>query len=245
MTVRNRILLTISIGACVFFIFAAIWYYTDRPSHIIPYSYKYVQNGTLYFTNGTQIPVESIWKIAFNFSTNDVFSAGTEVTVNAIARVEDSFPHANATILFPSAFPKVKQYYDGHAGISEMPLAPDPADNHRFTGETTIIWRDAGAKCVVIRDDSTVPQSEVPANCLSHIEPVFVLPPEELKLAYESDKRIGFITFIGVAIAALGIGSYFSYKSPTDSGTTIVTSEGKQDKPKQSNSRGNRRQRQQ
>lgn len=214
---KSHIPFVISIIALIIFIFAGILYYNDRPAHIVPYSYKYVQEGTAVFSNGTKVPITSTWRIAFNFTTTDVFSAGTKIAADAVVKVDDAFPHTNARILFPSGFPEKIEYFEGHALPAEMPLVPDPLVKNKFKGTTTLIWRDAGEKCIVIKDDLTVPNEELPVNCIAPIEPVLVLPSEEAKLNFEATKQAGLFTLIGSGVASVGAGSYISFRKTASS----------------------------
>ncbi len=145
------------------------------------------------------------WDIAMNFTTNDVFSAGSKLHVQIIAwpSPADSYVHKNVTVGFLTAIPDKPTYVRGSVGNIFIPINYSDTRGW-YEGSGDIIYQSEGPKCIRIVDPVIEPANETkaalirfPAECPIddpvhniHFPPIINVSPIDVKYQFYANRAL-------------------------------------------------------
>lgn len=216
---KAKIVLIVSFSLVAILVIAAAINYWYRPSETKPKSYRYVNNITAIdiATNQTEY-IESVWDVALNFTTNDVFAVGSKINVNVIARPQDHYHHQGSSLSFSHAVNWETQYYQGHAVAADIPFVQDPIDPQKFSGSGIVKFIDEGPDCIIIKEQTVVHQDKL--FCPNGFDPIITIASEDSRLQFENNKTtISLGLFIG-AISSAAFGVITNHLLPTKSNSS-------------------------
>jgi hypothetical protein len=147
------------------------------------------------------------WDIAYNFTTNDVFSALNPITVDVIVHIDTVSPLSmpNATlpsvvyIYFPDAIPIHPQYTQYGELISQQWTIPLKLDR-TYRNSTTILFGQEGQTCAIL---TTNPLPYVGACNLNVNAPILTISSAQALYQYQTTRITVTLTYVVVAFTVI------------------------------------------
>ncbi len=189
-----------------FFIGIGIWdYYVHRDSIVYSATTDLSNRVSDRDMSGQIVNLTSTWDIASNWTSSDVFSAQTWLTVDIIAKPTDNLVHNRVvTMFFPGAITEKLEYQDGHLISAQTPLTETLTGSRTYTGEIRIKYQSEGDKCFILVEPAEKMPTRFP-GCPANFEPVIHISSADSKFQYETNKVNTFILWLGVGFSVASV----------------------------------------